>query len=234
MAERFNVIQHPRNHHPHLPGRPRYKAGFRAASRLFVMLTSRFTVTGIEHLPPPPFILTMNHIQHPDAICLAAALPLQLYGLGAEKLRGTLMEVIFSLGAPIWIKQDTADRRALTTALRVLAAGHALAMSPEGHRSHTPGLLPGKDGAAYLATRTGVPIVPAGISGTHLVLRRLRPPVRLVIGRPFYLPQRRANAAQLRDHTEQIMCAIASLLPEAYHGVYAGNPRIAEMSRLVR
>jgi 1-acyl-sn-glycerol-3-phosphate acyltransferase len=66
------------------------------------------------------------------------------------------------------------------------------------------------------------------------ILKRPRPRVNLRVGRPFRLPEGRAKGEQLRDYTDRVMCAIAALLPEQYHGVYAGHPLIEEMARIVR
>jgi len=66
------------------------------------------------------------------------------------------------------------------------------------------------------------------------VLKRPRPRVNIKIGKPFRLPEGRAKGDQLDQYTERLMCAVAALLPEQYHGHYAGNPLIAEMAQLVR
>jgi len=57
--------------------------------------------------------------------------------------------------------------------------------------------------------------------------------VTVRIGRPFYLPEERVTGKELDYQTERIMCAIAALLPEQYHGIYAGNPLIEEMRAIV-
>jgi hypothetical protein len=70
--------------------------------------------------------------------------------------------------------------------------------------------------------------------GTEKLLKHPRPAVRVVIGKPYRLPEGRAKGDQLAEYTDRIMCAIAALLPEQYHGVYAGHPLIEEMRPLVR
>jgi len=212
---------------------PHYTFGFRTASRLFMHITSHFEVQGEENIIAPPFVLAVNHLQHTDAFCVAAAMPYEMIALGAEKLKGSLIAKLFSFGAPIWIKQDSPDRKALRQAIDVLKAGYPLAISPEGHRSKKPGLLPGKDGAAFIATRAKVPILPVGICGTEKIFREIRPAVRIKIGKSFQLPTIHANLDDLKYYNEQIMCAIAVLLPENYRGFYAGNPLIEEMRKLV-
>jgi hypothetical protein len=67
-----------------------------------------------------------------------------------------------------------------------------------------------------------------------MVLKRPRPRVMVRIGKPFRLPEGRAKSRDLDEYTTRIMCAIAALMPEKYHGVYAGNPVIEEMAKIVR
>ncbi|NTW44683.1 MAG: hypothetical protein HGB14_09690, partial [Anaerolineaceae bacterium] len=72
-----------------------------------------------------------------------------------------------------------ADRAALIQATEILRCGGALGMAPEGTRSRTGGLLPGKNGTVYLASRAGATILPVAIWGhetaTHEWQRLRRP-----------------------------------------------------------
>jgi 1-acyl-sn-glycerol-3-phosphate acyltransferase len=102
-----------------------------------------------------------------------------------------------------------------------------LVMFPEGTRSRHPGLGKGHPGTAVIALRSGVPIVPVGVSGTETVgipsvfFRRTR--VRVAFGQPFTLPQGQRLTTELAEEgTERIMKEIAALLPKAYRGAYAG------------
>ncbi len=200
---------------------------------LLTTLTSRYQVIRYADWPDPPFLAVANHLSYWDIPAITRASPYGTIGLAARKYKGTWKEPFFQLFALIWVTQFSADRQALRDALTVLKGGAILALAPEGTRSRTGGLIPGTDGAAYLASRANVPIVPCALTGTEYVFKRLRPRVTVTIGKPFRLPEGRAKGDDLADYTEQIMCAIAALLPERYHGVYAGNPRIAEMRALV-
>lgn len=211
---------------------PRYKLGFRFLSRFILKISSDFHASGIENLIEPPYILAINHIEHPDAFCVASTIPHEIIALGAKKIQNTLIGRLFSFGAPIWIEQDSSDRQALKQALKVLNLGSPLALSPEGHRSKKPGLLKAKDGVAFLAIRSNTPVIPASIYGTENILKKPRPRVRMIIGKPLNLSDL-GYKKELSYYTECIMCAIASMLPEKYHGFYAGNPMIDEMRQLV-
>lgn len=137
----------------------------------------------------------------------------------------------------IFVDRYQADFAVLREVLKRLAAGGVLIISPEGTRSKTGGLLPGQPGTAYLAAKSGVPVLPVSIIGSEdsLVmpnLKRLRrSPVKITFGKPLYFdPVKREHRQEiLQNYTDEIMCQIAALLPEAYRGVYSDHPRLKEM-----
>jgi 1-acyl-sn-glycerol-3-phosphate acyltransferase len=131
----------------------------------------------------------------------------------------------------IFVARGEADREAMGRALEVLRSGGALAVAPEGTRSRTGGLQAGRDGAVYLASRTGATIIPVAAWGQEQALgawRRLkRPDIHIHIGEPFRLPTgaERARTAELHGYTDELMMTLARMLPEKYQGVYADRVR---------
>jgi 1-acyl-sn-glycerol-3-phosphate acyltransferase len=87
----------------------------------------------------------------------------------------------------------------------------------------------GREGIAYLASRTDAVIVPSALDGTVgfpalWPSRRWRQPgARVRFGRPFRYKKafRNARGETLRKMTDEAMYVLASLLPEARRGVYA-------------
>ena len=69
------------------------------------------------------------------------------------------------------VARDGTDRKALRDAMAMLQAGEVLLVYPEGTRQNGPKIQPLQPGAAYLALRAGVPIVPVGVAGTEDILR---------------------------------------------------------------
>ena len=134
----------------------------------------------------------------------------------------------------IWLDRHSADFRALREVQKRLKAGGIAAIAPEGTRSPTAQMQPGKPGAAYLAAKASVPIIPMAIIGTEdaLVYQRLRRFRRLDImirvGEPFDLPPmpRKNRDVFLQQSTDELMCRVAVLLPPQYRGVYAEHPRL--------
>jgi len=140
----------------------------------------------------------------------------------------------------VWLDRYDADFNTLRIVYKRLKKGEILGMAPEGTRSKSETLVEGKPGAAYLAGKTGLPIIPVGLTGTEdrVVKERLshlrhlrRLDIDITIGDPFYLPpmDRKNRDAYLEHNTEEIMCRIAALLPSAYRGVYADHPRLQEL-----
>jgi 1-acyl-sn-glycerol-3-phosphate acyltransferase len=91
--------------------------------------------------------------------------------------------------------------------------------------SQTGGLGKGQAGVALLAIKAPAPILPIAAYGqeqaTKYWKRFRRVPIHIRIGQPIELPSGKANKEQLETYTEQIMVAIARLLPPEYRGVYA-------------
>ena len=212
---------------PRLPN-PQVYAVVRGFVRLAVWLLTRTTIHGLENLPTTgPYIVVTNHLSAIDPPLILASIPACITVFAADTHRhefivGGLMD---KLGA-IWVRRGEMDRKALHSALDVLNVGGIIGFAPEGTRSKTGGLQQGKIGAAYLANRTGVPLVPVALAGTEVglpsLLRLGRPRLNVTIGKPFYLPDRNLHAGkqQLQAHTELIMRTLAAMLPENLRGIY--------------
>ncbi|GAI49575.1 unnamed protein product [marine sediment metagenome] len=118
------------------------------------------------------------------------------------------------------------DRKALRQTDQLLANGMTVVMFPEGTRSKNAQLQPAFSGSALIALRSGVPILPVGITGTERIkgvawlLRR--PRITVNIGQPFHLPLAgsKLTKVELVRLTNYMMGRIAELLPQEYRGNY--------------
>jgi 1-acyl-sn-glycerol-3-phosphate acyltransferase len=195
---------------------------------LIYRLLACIEIIGAENVPQEgPYIVVSNHISSFDPPLLLIALPGRMTVLAANKYRSHPIfgPFLSSMGA-IYVRRGEVDRQALRACLDVLRGGGIMGMAPEGTRSPTGGLQEGRTGVAYLASRTGVPILPVAITGTEKMLASLkrfhRGQMKAVIGETFTLPvtERKARGKQLKEFTELIMRRLADMLPEEYRGVY--------------
>ncbi len=120
------------------------------------------------------------------------------------------------------VRRGEGDRRALQMALAVVAAGQPLGLFVEGHRSESGQLIRGRPGVAYVAQRSGAPIVPLAVSGTRRA--RLgafwRRDILIRVGPPFRVQEIDAKADDQQAVADGIMRRIAVLMPPEQRGVY--------------
>lgn len=196
--------------------------------RLLFLLLTRRRIEGRENIPRRgPVIFVSNHIELVDSPLLWVSLCRRVYFMAKEEVfhPGIIGYFMKSFGA-FPIKKGRQDRKALLEAQQLLAEGNALTIYPEGMRSQSQKVKLAFHGAAMIASRSGAPIIPIGISGTEQI-RGIgwiwrRPQIKLNIGRSFTLPpiEGRPTKYELAKLTDVIMEHITEILPKAYHGYY--------------
>jgi len=136
----------------------------------------------------------------------------------------------------IWISRDEYDHTAFREASKRLKDGWIVGIAPEGKRSKTLQLLEGKPGAALLAIRNKVQIIPAAVLGSTDLLKSFthlkKAPIEVRFGEPFSVSDENGdnnNKDLLQQATDEIMCRIALLLPKENRGFYANHPRLLEL-----
>ena len=200
----------------------------RAIAIVVAKVTTRAEVIGRDNIPSsPPYLLVTNHLSAFDIPLLSSVFPHAIRALAAIEHRSNpLFAPILEASGAIWVRRGEVDRQALRQSLAVLEEGEVLGVAPEGTRAgESHALQEGKAGAAYVATRADVPIVPVGIAGTekikHNFPRLRRTAVRVAVGEPFRLPETgHVRSEKLHEYTDLIMYRIAELLPPKYRGVY--------------
>ncbi len=200
--------------------------------RMLLRLLTSYRVEGMERFPSRgPVLLVANHSNLIDPPILGALLPRHIRFMAKiELFRLPVVGWIVRHYDAFPVRRGDADRQAFEWALQVLARGEVLGMFPEGTRSKTGGLQAGQLGVAVLALRSGAPVVPVGISGSHRVLRfpniLCRPAIKMTIGQPYRLVLPGATGSR-RDFvlqaTDDMMRRLAQLLPPEQRGIYAGT-----------
>ena len=186
----------------------------------------RLTVDGREHIPATePFVLAPVHRSNVDTVLVSTITKRRLRFMGKDsmwKIRvfGMLWD---ALGA-FPVHRGSADRQALRRCIEVIEQGEAVVIYPEGTRQSGPEVQPLFEGAAYIASRTGAPIVPVGIGGSEKAMPKgakfLRPvKVHIVIGPPLR-PEpveegKRAPRRAIRELTDKLHTELQKLFDEA-------------------
>lgn len=131
--------------------------------------------------------------------------------------------ILVSMGA-FPVRRDMVDRSALKAALSVLEAGQPLVVFPEGERKSGPRIHPLLDGAAWLAAKSQVPVVPVAIGGTERAMgigvRMPRPrAVRLVWGEPLDPPEVDERGRLSREALAQYSTDLREILQGMFNEV---------------
>ena len=205
-----------------------------------IIVGLKIVAKGCENIPEKgPYIVVLNHTSVADTPVLLVTFPLMRWRFFAvDKWKKHLIygPIMAWLGA-IYVKRGEVDRNQLREALEALKEEKAFGLAPEGVRSFTGQMIEAKDGAAYLADRAKVPILPIGLVNNDRIFPNLKKfkftTVEVRIGQPFCLPElgRRAKGDDLMAYTQLIMAKIAAQLPERYYGYYKDSPALAAILR---
>lgn len=211
----------------------------RSIVRFLMSIIADVEIHGVEKLPPGNFIAAANHLGRLDTAALLCVIDREdIIMPVAEKYRDhPIFGAIGRAANAIWLNRFDADFSALRQILARMEQGGMLVIAPEGTRSKTEALQEGKLGVAFLASKSGYPVLPVAVTGTEdrAVLENLKRFRRSKIvirgGDPFVieLPKGRGREQAMREATDEIMCRIAVMLPEKYRGVYAEHPRLKEL-----
>src|SRR5512145_2075197 len=208
--------------------------------RLVFNIIARVEAKGYEHLPREgSFVIATNHLGILDAPVAFYALDYwDMFVLVGEKWgKVAFLRWLGKYFNFIFIDRFNPDIKTLRKVISLMEQDNILVIAPEGTRSRVGMLIEAKPGVSYLASKLNRPIVPVAIVGTEDKvlfgnLKKLRRShFTITAGPAFDLPSlpRENRDEALKQYTDEIMCHIAALLPEKYHGFYAEHPRLKEL-----
>ena len=193
-----------------------------AVGRPVVRAVASPRVGGLDRLEDVggPVVFAANHASHADTPLLLTVLPERFrhrtaVAAGADYFFDARWKAhwwAFAINA-IPVERTRVSPRSTRLALEVLEDGWSLVIFPEGGRSPDGWGQPHRAGAAYLAVRTGAPVVPVHLEGTRRLLRkgaRLPRPAAtsVTFGRPLR-PGAGEDARQLAARIERAVDALA-------------------------
>lgn len=196
-------------------------------------LLGRVEVVGADKVPATgAFVLAPVHRSNVDfaLASLVTKRPMRYMGkdnIWKSKLLGRFVTM---LGA-FPVHRGSADRDALKACTEIVNGGSPLVMFPEGTRQHGPIVQELFDGTAYVAAKTGVPIVPMGIGGSETMLPKgaklpKRSKLVLVIGDPIPAPGKTDSGRMPRSAVAALTKDLDRVLQELFDDAQAraGQP----------
>ncbi len=201
----------------------------RVLVRMLLFLLTRCEVKGKENVPRQgPLLVVSNHLHAYDPAVVGVTLGREVIFMAKKELYHFRLRGYFLRGFGSFpVHRGKLDRKAIRQSEKVLADGMALAMFPEAKRSYSAQLQSALSGSALIATRSGAPILPVGLTGTERLdgvgWAFRRPRLTVNIGKPFSIASAgtKLSKAELAEQTHFIMERIAELLPPQYRGEYA-------------
>ncbi len=197
------------------------------AVRAFGYLFWRVKVQGREHIPTDgPYIISPVHRSNIDTILMAYVARRHLRYMAKDTLftHAWSARLLSALGG-FPVNRETADREALRTCEAALKRGEPVVIFPEGTRKSGPLVTDLFQGAAFVALRGGVPIVPVGIGGSAGAMPKgskfLRPvKIRILIGKPIHPPTRHgAGARGSRRHVHELTAQLQQEIQQLFDEV---------------
>ena len=208
--------------------------------RLLLNLIAKIEIRGYDNVPDTgAFVIATNHIGMLDSCMLFYALNRWdvFIPVGEKWEESAFLLWLGKYFNFVFIDRFNPDLKAMRKIIGLMQNGNILVIAPEGTRSRNGGLNEGKPGVSYLAAKLNRPIIPVGLAGTEdkVIIDNLkhfrRSHIIVTAGKAFNLPPfpTQDRDIVLKQYTDEIMCRIATLIPEKYRGVYSKHPRLMEL-----
>ncbi len=199
-------------------------------------------IEGLENVPRSgAFVVVANHCSNLDPPALGWAVGYQIgrvvhFMAKDEMRRWPVVGWLAAQAGVFFVRRGEADRAAQRSAIELLESGRPIALFPEGTRSRDGAMRRARPGAVLLAIRTGAPLLPVGIVGTHRLFPKgarwvHRSPITLRVGQPLTLehrPNGKLDRQELAAESDRVMRAVAAQLPEEQRGVYRSETATRE------
>jgi 1-acyl-sn-glycerol-3-phosphate acyltransferase len=189
----------------------------RTVAVVLAKLYFRVDVHGMRNLPPSGgYVIAPIHRSNLDAVLVQVMTRRQVRLMGKDTLwkAGRFWAWLFTALGGFPVARGTADRASLRAAQTMVERGEPIVLFPEGTRQFGPDIQPLFDGPAFIANRTGVPVVPVGIGGTEAAMgkgSKIPKPrkVTFVFGAPI-LPPGRGDGTRVPRRVVQDLTAVLS------------------------
>ena len=194
---------------------------------VFCRVWCRMSIEGRENFPASgPFILAPTHRSIIDSPVASGVYRKRMRFMGADKWWSNRYfgKLLTALGG-FPVSRGSADREALRRCIAVIEGGEPLVLFPEGERKSGPVVQPLFEGAAYVAMKTGVPIIPVGIGGSERAMPKgakfIYPrKMHVIVGAPLTMPHTGSSKEQ-RAATRQLTADLHAELQRLFDAAQA-------------
>ena len=193
-------------------------------------IITRMHVEGRENVPRTGgFVLAPIHRSYIDTPISAVVTNRRLRYMAKDSMwKKPLYGWLISSVGGFPVSRGTTDIEALKRCFLLLEQGEPIVMFPEGERKSGPIVQPLFEGAAYVAARGKVPIIPVGIGGSEMVMPKgakfLHPhKVRVIVGKPIY-PVIPENGRAPRSEVKRLTAELHEELQRLFDAAEAGLP----------
>lgn len=186
---------------------------------IYLRTVYRMKIYGLENVPKKiPFIICSNHLHMLDPTTISSTIPFgyRVYFMAKKELfRNPILAFLLRRVGAFPVNREEADYAAIKKSYQLLKEGKIIGLFPEGTRSKEGILRKAQDGAALIAVRSGVPIMPVAIEGPYRPFK----PLKVYVGSAFVLPplvyeKKEEKKVQLEQMSSIIMTNIARLFPD--------------------
>jgi 1-acyl-sn-glycerol-3-phosphate acyltransferase len=195
--------------------------------RLLFKVFFRLRIVGSENVPRHgPGLICCNHCSYMDPMLAAVASPRKVFSLSRKEVyqQPLLGPFVRHLGAVCLNRESLADKGALESVLRIMDGGDLCVIYPEGTRSPDGCLQKPHNGAAFLAVKSGAPVIPMAVIGSYECWPRQRRmakvgQITVRIGTPvvYHLPLgRQSRREDLASISADIMGRIGALQEQGH------------------
>ncbi len=190
---------------------------------------------GRANVPPTgPLVFVINHTHFLDPVIPAALLRPDIFPMAKAEVFEGKWSWVFNWYGSFPVRRGEADMQAFKHAFKLLRAGHAILMAPEGTRARSGGLQSAHEGVALIAARANAPIIPIAQWGGRGEFDRnwkklKRTPVHVRIGAPLSVKTagHKPTRDEIRGITDDVMFSLAKMLPPEYRGLYSAVDKFA-------
>jgi len=185
----------------------------------FLSFYNRLSIEGSENLDKEKqYIFAANHFSFLDLPILIAAIKKPIIvPIKSDFFKRFIERSLLHLVNGVPVKNNTMCKESLKVIIKNIKEGKSLIIAPEGGISRNGRLQEFRDGASFIAFKTGIPVVPVAIINADkaLPLKKILPrpyKIKVKIGKPIIADFSDVNKERIKEYTELIRNDVFKLL----------------------